>query len=140
MATLQGAIAEIQTEIGAISGVNDAPADPTEAITAWPFSMCYPLLGELSGNRASVEDKSLHDVAIAIGRPLGDYRLVNRDILPLYETIVAKLINHLNGSTSSHYSTWSGLGYTYGPFEWPSGEIMYGFIFTISGLKIINAV
>ena len=140
MATLQGAIAELQEAIGNIPGLNDTPPDPTEAITAFPFSMAYPLAGELSGNRASTEDKSLHDVGVAIGVPLNDYRLANRDVLPLYETIAAKLITHLNGKTSIHYSTWGSLTYDYGPFEWPSGQIMYGYTFTIGQLKIINEV
>lgn len=140
MATLQGAISELVNVIADVSGINYVPDEPSEQISAWPAAMIYATDGLVSGMRASTENKSLHNVAIAIIMPLQDMRLATEIMLPFYELVTDALITHLNGRTSAHYSTWSELNYTLGPIEWPSGQLMYGYIFTIGGLKIINEV
>lgn len=138
MATLQGAIQELIAQIATVSGINDAPNEPREQAQSWPAAFPYATDGRLSRIRASTEDKSLHTVNIAVIMPRkgGQEWQV---MLPLYEPIVAALLNHLNGRTSSHYSTWGELSHTLSPIQW-GGMEMFGYIFTISELKIINAL
>jgi hypothetical protein len=100
--------------------------------------MTYATDGVLSGNRASAENKTLHTVTVAVIMPLNDMRQATKTMLPLYEPISNALIAHLNGRTSANYSTWGALEYTLGPIEWPQGQIMYGYIFTLREMKIIN--
>lgn len=140
MATLQGAIAELVDVIAAVDGINHAPDEPSEQINNWPAAMTYATNGFVSGNRASAENKSLHDVTIAVLMPLNDMRQATKTMLPLYEKITDALISHLNGRTSANYSTWGSLDYTMGPIEWPQSLEMYGYIFTIRELKIINEI
>jgi len=140
MATLQGAIAELIDVIGAVSGVQFAPDEPIEQVVGWPVAMAYMTDGLLSGNRASQENKSLHTVQIAVIMPLNDLRQCMLTMLPLMEPIVDALISHLNGRTSNHYSTWGGLSWTLGPIEWPQGQDMFGYVFAVEGMKIINEI
>lgn len=140
MPTLQGAIGEFVDVIGAVSGIKAAPDDPAEQVTLWPAAMTYATNGNVSENRASIEDKSLHDVTIAVIMPLQDMRQATKTMLPLYEPIVAALITHLNGRTSTNYQTWASLEYTLGPIDWPQGQLMFGYIFTLRGVKIINDI
>lgn len=140
MPTLQGAIAEIVDTIATVNGINHTPDEPEQQITLWPAAMTFVTEGSLSDNRASVEDKSLHNIAIAVLMPLNDMRQCMLTMLPLYEPIVAALIGHLNGRTSSHYQSWLGLNYTLGPIDWPQGDQMFGYLFQITGLKIMNDI
>jgi len=140
MATLQGAIAELIDAIGAVPGVQFAPDEPIEQIVGWPVAMAYMTDGLLSGNRASQENKSLHNVQIAVLMPLNDLRQCMLTMLPLMEPIVNALITHLNGRTSNNYSTWGNLTWILGPIEWPQGQDMFGYVFTIEGMKIINEI
>ena len=140
MATIEGAINELIDELAQIQGIYNAPPTPLEQVTAWPVAMVYNSSGQLSENRASFEDKSLHDVEIVVLMPLNNLNLAVRTMLPLYELVVKKLIQHLNGRTSNNYETWQTLNYTLGPIDWPQGQLMYGYLFTIGGMKIINDV
>ena len=140
MATLQGAISEIVDVIAAVDSVNHVPDEPTEQVTIWPAAMVYATDGLVSPNRASVENKTLHSITVAVIMPLNDMRQATKIMLPLYEPIANALIGHLNGRTSQNYSTWGGLEYTLGPIEWPQGQVMYGYIFTLREVKIINDI
>lgn len=140
MATLQGAIDELIAVMATVSGVNAAPSDPTEQVSIWPAAMVYGSDGYLADIRASAEDKSLHSVQIAVIMPLNDMAICTQIMVPLYEPIASALITHLNGRTSSHYQTWAGWSYTLGPIDWPSGQLMYGYVFTINEVKIINDI
>ena len=64
MATLQQAITQIQTLVGALTGIKKAPATAPESINQFPFAVCYPESGtwEL---QAGVK-KGLHTVVIEI--------------------------------------------------------------------------
>lgn len=139
MATLIGAIGELITEIGGVDGINYAPTDPTRsAPPVWPVAMAYGSTGR-QGDRGQTQDKSLHDVRLAVLMPVIDYRQEIQTLTPLYEPIIKALLQHLNGRTSSHYDTFVDITYTFGPVDW-AGQAMFGFIFTITGLKILNDI
>lgn len=138
MATLAGATAELVSVISGVSGVKYAPSEPSEQIKSWPVAMTYTTDGRVSELRASIENKSLHTINIAVLMPLNDLRQAVLTMLPLYEPITDALINHLNGRTSTQYATWRNLAYTLGPVEWPTGDVMYGYVFTLQEVKIQN--
>ncbi len=139
MATLAGATAELVAVIAAVSGINHAPSEPTEQITTYPTAQTYTTGGSSINEPPDVE-KSLHSINIAVLMPLNDIRQAIKVMLPLYEVIVAAIYTHRNGRTSSHYATFGALNYTLGPVDWPSGQIMYGYIFTLDGIKIQNNI
>ena len=139
MATLQGAIAELIAVVGAVEGINYYPDEPGEAIPLWPAAMVYATNGGAGAGGNDIQT-DLHNIELAVIMPAVDMRQQAKTILPLYETITAALWNHRNGQTSSHYSTFTDITYTLGPLEWPSGESWYGFVFTITGLKIQNNI
>lgn len=138
--TLQGAIHELVAVVGDIPGIHHVPKEPSEQITSFPAAMTYATNGYVSGNRASMENKTLHDVTIAVLMPLNDMRQATITMLPLYEAVTDALIGHLNGRTSQHYSTWGSLEYTLGPIEWPQGQLMYGYLFTLREMKIMREI
>lgn len=140
MPTLQGAIDEIIAVIAAVDGINYAPSDPTLQANIWPTAITYATNGRVAETRASIEDISLHDIAIAVVQPLGDLVQATQALLPLYEPIIDALIDHLNGRTSNHYSAWRNVEYTLAPIDWPSGDVYYGYIFVIKEVKIQNDI
>ena len=137
MATLQGAIIELINVIEALDDINYAPDEPNESVTVWPAAFAYATDG-ININEPPDISKDLHTVQIAVLMPLNDYRQATKVMLPLYESITGAINNHRNDRTSAHYATFGGIRYTLGPIDWPQGELMYGYIFTIENLKIIN--
>lgn len=139
MATLQGAIQELIGVINALSGIKYAPDEPNESVTAWPAAFAYATDG-VAWNEPPPVAKDLHNIQIAVVMPFNDYRQATRTMLPLYESIRNAIISHRNGRTSSHYNTFGAIRYTLGPVEWAQGELMYGYVFTLEDVKIINTV
>ena len=139
MTNLQGAISELVAVIGAVNGVHHAPDEPGEQVSAWPAAMTYATDG-ISRNEPPDTVKSLHSVQVAVIMPLNDMRQATRAMLPLYETITAALYTHRNGRTSAHYDTFGEISYTLGPIDWPQGQVMYGYVFTIPAIKIRNTI
>jgi hypothetical protein len=139
MATLQGAIAELVDVIAAVDGIIHAPDEPSEQIATWPAAMTYATDGTAINEPPDVA-KDLHNIQIVVIMPLVDYRQVMKTLLPLYEPIRNDLIAHRNGRTSAHYATFGTIAYTLGPIEWTQGQEMFGYVFTIQNLKIINGV
>ena len=136
MATLQGALDELITVIDAVSGVNWAPADPPGNVPVGPTAVVYASTGRLFTDTPETY-RGLHNVEIALIMPEGTLPQQVQAMLPLLEPVVAAIITHRNGQTSSHYSTFSDINYVFGPINW-GGQLHTGFIFTIQDLKIRN--
>ena len=139
MATLQGAIAELVAVVGAVDGVNYYPDEPGEQIPLWPAAMVYMTDGVTgaSGNDLKTDK---HNIQIAVIMPAIDMRQQAKTMLPLFEPITAALWAHRNSYTSAHYDTFIGIAHSLGPMEWPSGELWYGYVFTLQELKIQNNI
>lgn len=139
MATLEGAIHELVAVVGAVDGIQYAPDELTERISNWPVAMVYATDGStgMGGNDIQTD---LHNIQIAVIMPQNDMRQQSKTIRPLYEKVTKALFQHRNGRTNNHYDTFAGISYTLGPIEWPSGELWYGFVFTIEQLKIQNTI
>lgn len=141
MATLQGALDELVTVLDAVTGVNYVPPDPPNSIPTGPTAVPYASGGSF-GSETFGTYKGMHNPVIALVLPQGvSLSIANQVMLPLLEPTIDALYGHRNGVTSSHYSTFTEINYTYGPIEWPpDGRLLVGFLFTIRGLKIINTV
>ncbi len=136
-ATLQGAIAELITVVSGVTGVQNAPATPTEQITSYPVAMVYAAEGK-SSNGMSSRLESEHNIQIALLMPLNDYRQATTTMLPFHEPIIAALFSHRNSRASLHYQSFAGVSYTFGRIDW--GSEAFGYIFTIEGVRIKNNI
>ena len=137
--TLQGAIHELVAELRGIANINYAPDTPTENAPQYPAAMAYATDG-LSINEPANVAKDLHNISIAVFMPMTDYAIVIGIMLPLYEPIRNAFIAHRNSRTSQHYSTFGNITYTLGQIDWGGGQLMYGYVFTIENLKIMNTI
>ena len=140
MATIQGAIDEIISDLAAIDGINLAPSDPVETVPIFPAAIVYTTDGTVSTTKASLWDHSLHNVAIAVIMPLNDYAYCMQTMLALYEPIIAAILTRQQVTKSSHFSTFGNIDYTLGVIDWPQGQEMFGYIFVIREMKIQNAI
>lgn len=139
MPTLQGALSEFVDAIAAIDGINHAPDEPSELVSAYPAAMTYGDSGELATMYPAGMSIILHSAQIALVMPLnGDLKRATRTMLPLIEPVYHAILTHRDSRTSAHYNTFAGINHIMGPLEW-GGETMYGVIFTISGIKIENS-
>lgn len=137
--TLQGAIGEFIEVCLSVTGIRRAPRDPEEQINIWPVAMAYAATGNFATEPAG-EFTGLHDVQIAVLMPLQSLRLCTQIILPFVESVPEALYEHRNQRLSQHYETFADIDYTLGPIEWVPELYMYGIVFTIRGLKILNTV
>ena len=138
MATLDGAITELIGVISGVSGIQVAPTSPAEQVTAYPAAFAYATSGR-SRNAPAGSTTDLHAVQIAVLMPLNDMGQATQTMLPLYEPMIAALINYRDNRTSSNFQTFGDITYTLGPIDW-GGVVMYGYVLTLEEVKIQNVI
>ena len=142
MATLEAAIAAIQTSIASISGIRSAPALPPEKMTAgvFPFVVAYPDTGTVEVNTPG-EMKFLHNIVIEIHVARKD---LPRDVDTLYpyaESVPNKIFTDV--TFGGAIQTFGALSYTFGVLNWGDGDTAIqtiGFRWTMEDVKILYIV
>lgn len=129
MSTLQQAIANLQTIIGAIPGIRQAPDTAPEKITQFPFAVAYPESGSID-LRSGGWYKGLHTIVLELHVARKD---LPRDIataMPFIESIPAALDANptLNGSVDTIVSP---VNYQFQELGWEGDVITLGFRFNI---------
>lgn len=137
-ATIEGTIAELMGVLRDINGIQYAPDEPNEQVTAWPAAFGYPVAGRLADGYPSGMYTVKHTVEIALMMPENDYRLMTKIIVPLIDPVYNALVSYNNDQTSSHFNTFATISYTLGGIPWTQGQDMYGVVFTLEDVKIMN--
>ena len=140
MASLEGFIDGVITEMREVTGIKYVPDDPSPDPVNWPFSPVSAVSGRAFQSPFGLV-RYLHDVQIGLLAPHNDANEeeANQIILPKLETIIEKLYTEHNAGTFTDISTFADIDYTYGVIEW-AGINFFGLILTIRDVKIQNTI
>jgi hypothetical protein len=138
MATLQQAIAAIQADVRALTGIEAAPDYAPEQVNGFPFSVVYPTSGEfISDIPGSL--KGLHTITIELHIARKD---LPRDIakaMVYVESIPNVLLKTIATPSGDRFggtiSTFARITYEFGPLDWGATQTI-GFRFRLEGVKI----
>lgn len=137
MATLQDAIAYVQTLAAQVSGIRGAPAYPPEDISIFPFAVAYAGGGNWEFGAGAGWKRGLHSITLEIHVARQD---LGRDATEamLFSDAIPNILMK-NPTLGGNISTFSNIRYTFGPLGWQSAKT-FGFRFFIEGVKMESAI
>lgn len=135
--SLKGAIAALQTIVGGLSGIRNAPELAPEQLNEFPIAVAYPSKGEIF-SQSGVWRKSLHTIALEIHTARKDLPTDISRTINYVELVGDALVTNptLGGAVDSIVFP---LKYGYGELEWVGDVITLGYQFLIT-VKINQAV
>ena len=140
---LQGFIDEVLEVLRGLFDHAYIPDNPDINPGIWPYATVYMTNGTSKGEPAGYVQKDLTDVVIALVVPLEDYAKAFDFLLPYREQIPMALFKYFykDGTRSAHAQhIGTEINLTMGPIEWPQGQQMFGYLITLSDVKIENEV
>lgn len=140
--TLEGLIDTIQTAVDGIAGVN-APANPPEMPSEFPFAVTYTTGGTLRWNTEG-DYRGLHNIIVELH--IGRVDLPNdiATLLPYFETVSRVLFDVLGDNVLAQET--NDIPYTFGELGWgatDNGQPLVrtiGFTWTLRGVKILTTL
>jgi len=129
MMALSDAIGEVQSIVGALSGIKGAPDNPPESINQFPFSLCYAYRGEWQ--RMSDWKKGLHTIVCEIHFSRQNLPKAIEMAMPYAESVPNALLGNptLNGTVDTIYDQ---ITYEFGFLPWGGqNDVHIGFRFEI---------
>lgn len=142
MATLQQVIDAIQDDLGALTGIREAPDEAPENMNVFPFVVVYPSSGEwrsdIPGNKIGLHTLTveLHVARKDLPRDIQKAMAYSESIPNTLLKAVASTSGDLFAST---ISTFDRITYTFGPLGW-AGVDTLGFRFQVIGVKMQSAI
>ncbi len=89
---LQSAIEDLQSTIGAITGVKAAPDNPPDVPSGqWPFSIAFPRTGEFQGG-GNAQVVGLHTIVVQLHYHRQDLSRSYETIIPYLETVIEAIL------------------------------------------------
>jgi len=144
--TLQGAIAEIQEVIRAVTGIRKAPNEPPESLNGvFPFVATYSQSGRLLIGEPSQTITTLADIIIELhlAREKGNLERVIQQSIDYVWHIPNALGNELySGMVTGgfeHIQTWGDMDYEYGALGYDKLNT-FGFRFTLRNVKLQRVI
>jgi hypothetical protein len=127
---LSDVVTQIQTIVGTVAGIRQAPAYPPDSINVFPFAVAFPASGEIVRN--SVASKiELHTVRLEVHVARKD---LERDIATVinYGRLIPSALLATDALTlGGHVTTITGITYTFGPLGYADTETV-GYTFDIN--------
>ena len=117
--TIAAAIADLQTKALSLSGVKAAPASPPEAMSQFPFAVCYARSGTLRQTSAGWATY-LHTLICEIHVARQMLPRAVEQAMPYIELFAAKLI--ADPTLGGTVSTVVAVRYLFGRLSWGSEE------------------
>lgn len=133
--TLTDAITQIQTIVGAISGIKQAPIYPPEKMSEFPFAIAFPGAGTITTESAGTK-RGLHQISLEIHTARKNMAQDVETVIGYGETVANAILGNLtlNGSVD----TVNGISYEFGPLGYDTTPTL-GYKFTID-VKIRNTI
>jgi|SRR3972149_1088633 len=133
MATLQDAIAYVQTLVHQIQGIRAAPAYPPEDMSIFPFSVAYAGGGNWEFGPGALVKKGVHIITLEIHVARQDLSRDATEAMQFSDSVPNILLK--NPTLGGNISTFTNIRYTFGPLGWNGGKT-FGFRFFIEGVKM----
>ena len=139
--TLAAVIAEIQDEVGSVTGIRVAPDYPPDDLSIFPFAVCYPAMGTLIQEPPELMT-GLHDIVIEIHVARKDLPRDVESVIGYVDTIPLELFGAIYNSAFSTIRTFEQIDYTFGVLDWTgTGEgTTIGWRFTLRAVKTQDAI
>lgn len=140
MATLQGAIDQIQAVVGAVSGIKAAPDEPPDQINFFPFAVCYARTGRYSIGPPDTMH-GIHVLWLEIHVARGADRLDNdvAKAMAFAKSVPDAIFGAYKAGTLTALEVIQGISYEFGPLDW-GGAPTLGFRFIIEGVKTQDGI
>lgn len=132
------ALTQIQTVLGALSGVRSAPATPPEAINATPIILVYPAFGRFTWDTPEGK-RGLHNVGIDVLTEATDIARARTLLNPFVESIPNALFKGVRDNAFTAFSAFGQIEYEFVSVKY--AEIDYlGYRFVVTDLKIRDTI
>jgi len=138
MATLQKAIDQIQTEVGAISGIRAAPDEPPDQISVYPFAVCFADNGTYDIGPPEVMT-GLHTITLELHIARKDLTRDVQKAMVYAKSIPNAIYKGFTDGNLAAIATLSTIRYEFGALGW-GGIDTLGFRFFIEGVKTQDAI
>ena len=138
MATLQGAIDQIQGQIAAVSGIRAAPSEPPDKLEFFPFAVCYARSGAYQIGPPEVMT-GLHVIVIEVHVARRDLPRDVRAAMAYAKAIPDKVFSALKGNYLTAISTLGQIRYEFGPMVWGKQDTL-GFRFFLEDVKTQDTI
>ena len=136
MATLQAVVDEIQTAVGALSGIRSAPSYMPESPNVFPFAQAYVLSGEYERRKTTMV--GTHSIVVAIHVARKDLARDLEMAMRYAKSVPSAILDGLDMSGTS-------VSYI-GPITYTFGELFYGdtqtlgFRFVVEGIRTEDTI
>jgi len=138
MATLQQVIDAIQDDLGALTGIREAPDEAPESMNLFPFVVVYPSSGEWRSDTPGGKI-GLHTLTVELHVARKDLPRDIQKAMAYSESIpnvLLKTVATVGGDLfDGTIQTFDRITYTFGPLGW-AGVDTLGFRFQIVGVKM----
>lgn len=134
------ALAEIVAVVSVVSGIRQAPAQPTETANVYPFAITYAMDGELKAGAMGTR-KHLVNIAIELLTARKDLARDMATIAPYLDSLCSALLAEVSdsGTQFNHsISTFDTIAYEFLPDVNYAGVQMIGYRFTLTNVKILE--
>jgi hypothetical protein len=138
MATLQGAIDQIQGQIMNVSGIRAAPSEPPEKLNMFPFAVCFTRSGIYQIGPPEVMT-GLHVICIEVHVARRDLPRDIRAAMVYAKSIPNKVFSALKASSLTAISTLGNIRYEFGPMAY-GGQDTLGFRFLLEDVKTQDTI
>ena len=138
--SVRTALDAIITVVSAVSGIRQAPTNPTDNPSAYPFAVSYVMDGQLV-NGAMGTRKHLVNIAIELLTARKDLARDMALISPYIDSISSALLAEVSDSGDrfgSTISAFEGINYELLPEVNYAGVQMIGYRFTMTNVKILE--
>jgi hypothetical protein len=138
--SVRTALDAVVSVVSGISGIRQAPTNPTDNPSTYPFAVCYVMDGQLV-NGAMGTRKHLVNIAIELLTARKDLARDMALISPYIDSICAALIAEVSDSGDRFggtISAFEGVNYELLPDVNYANVQMIGYRFTITNVKILE--
>ena len=142
MATLQDAIDQIQTAVGAVSGIRVAPDEPAERWAVFPVAVCYAgsgvwKLGTVGG--ASSEMKGIHDLVLNLFVARKELTRDVQHVMSYAKSVPNAILDAYQDGTLTGLEAMGPIEYTFGAITW-GGQELLGFQYILTQCKTQDVI
>lgn len=116
MSTIQEIVAAVQTVVGGITGIRQAPAEPPDSMAAFPFAVCMPHRGHYQQDTPGCGIAGEHIIRLEIHTGRKNARTDYLAIIPYVDSVPAALLANTDLSGTVYVN--EAITYEFGPLTW----------------------
>ena len=120
---------EIQTLVGAVTGIRAAPSYPPGKVSTFPVSLCFPGAGTIT-KEAGGAIRGLHQITLELHMDSQNKARAVEKLNPLARLVYRTLLEGENFQLNGTVDTINEISYEFGPLGYDATDTI-GYTFTI---------